>query len=259
MLDEQGSLLPHAWVAGDDEMGRPASFRLALRERGQRYLLAVPSNTLVRDQDQPAPEYSGRGRHPKNPFTRVDHWCRSLPETSWTTVDVRDGEKGPLAVDVITCRVQARTETGGTGPDEVLFITREHQGDGKFKHDYYLSNAEADVTLQELSRVSKAAHRIEECFKRAKSEAGLADYQVRNWLAWHHHQVLSLLAAWFLNQETRRGKNPDSGVDEPAGETTHCRGDRGTFEGQRCGSELSSQHAVVGADRESPTLFPSLA
>jgi SRSO17 transposase len=259
MLDEQGSLLPHSWVAGDDEMGRPASFRLALRGRGQRYLLAVPSNTLVRDQDESPPKYSGRGRHPKNPFTRVDHWCQSLPETSWTTVDVRDGEKGPLVVEVVKCRVQARTETGGTGPDEVLFITRERQGDGKYKHDYYLSNAEADVTLGELSRVSKAAHRIEECFKRAKSEAGLADYQVRNWIAWHHHQVLSLLAAWFLNQETRRGKNPDSGVDEPAGETTHCRSDRGTLEGQRCGSELSSQHAVAGAERESPTVFPSLA
>ena len=27
MLDEQGALLPHGWVAGDDEMGRPAEFR----------------------------------------------------------------------------------------------------------------------------------------------------------------------------------------------------------------------------------------
>ena len=259
MLDEQGSLLPHAWVAGDDEMGRPASFRLALRERGQRYLLAVPSNTLVRDQDETPPPYSGRGRHPKTPFARVDRWCRALPETSWTTVDVRDGEKGPLTVEVVKCRVRARTETGGTGPDEVLFITRERQGDDQFKHDYYLSNADVNVTLEELSRVSKAAHRIEECFKRAKSEAGLADYQVRNWIAWHHHQSLSLLAAWFLNQETRRGKNPDGGVDEPAGEATDCRSDRGTLEGQRFASELSSQHAVVGADRESTALFQSLA
>jgi len=50
---------------------------------------------------------------------------------------VRDGEKGPLIIDVVKCRVQARTETGGTGPDEVLFISREKQADGTFKHDYY--------------------------------------------------------------------------------------------------------------------------
>ena len=230
MLDEQGSLLPHSWVAGDDEMGRPASFRQALRGRGQRYLLAVPSNTLVRDQQRPPPPYAGRGRRPKSPFTRVDRWCRALAEASWTRIDVRDGQKGPLTIEVVTCRVQARTETGGSGPDEVLFITRERQGDGSFKHDYYLSNAAADVALEEFSRVAKAAHRIEECFKRAKSEAGLADYQVRNWRAWHHHQTLALLAAWFLNQETRRGKNPDPRTDESAVARVDRRSDRGIAE-----------------------------
>ena len=64
MLDEQGSLLPHAWVAGDDEMGRPTDFRLKLSGRGERYLLAVPSNTLVRDLDAPPPEDAGRGDTP---------------------------------------------------------------------------------------------------------------------------------------------------------------------------------------------------
>jgi SRSO17 transposase len=259
MLDEQGSLLPHSWVSGDDEMGRPTSFRLALRDRRQRYLLAVPSNTLIRDVDTRAPEYSGRGRRPKSPFTRVDSWCGALPKASWMRVDVRDGEKGPLVVDVITCRVQARTETGGSGPDEVLFITREHQGDGSFKHDYYLSNAASDVALEEFSRVAKAAHRIEECFKRAKSEAGLADYQVRNWRAWHHHQTLALLAAWFLNQETRRGKNTDAGVDDTTIEATDRRSDRRTPQGQRSRSELPSQYAVAEEDRGGAALLPSLA
>jgi SRSO17 transposase len=259
MLDEQGSLLPHSWVSGDDEMGRPTSFRLALRDRGQRYLLAVPSNTLVRDLDVPPPQYSGRGRHPKSPFTRVDSWCGGLPEACWTRIDVRDGEKGPLVVDVVKCRVQARTETGGSGPDEVLFITRECQGDGSFKHDYYLSNAGPDVALEEFSRVAKAAHRIEDCFKRAKSEAGLADYQVRNWIAWHHHQTLSLLAAWFLNQETRRGKNRDAGVDYTPGETIDRRSDRTAPQRQRSGYDLSSQYTVAEENRNGPALLPSLA
>jgi SRSO17 transposase len=258
MLDEQGSLLPHSWVSGDDEMGRPASFRLALRDRGQRYLLAVPSNTLIRDMDTPPPQYSGRGRHPKSPFTRVDSWCRGLPEACWTRIDVGDGEKGPLVVEVVKCRVQARTETGGSGPDEVLFITRECQGDGSFKHDYYLSNADPDVALEEFSRVAKAAHRIEECFKRAKSEAGLADYQVRNWIAWHHHQTLALLAAWFLNQETRRGKNPDAGVNYTTTEATDRRSDRGTPQRQRSGYELLPQYTVAEENRNGTALLPSL-
>jgi hypothetical protein len=54
--------------------------------------------------------------------------------------------------------------------------------------------------------VAKAEHRIEECIQRSKSEAGLADNEVRNWKGWHHHQILSLIASWFLVTEARRGK-----------------------------------------------------
>lgn len=257
MLEGHGAALPHTWVAGDDEMGRPAEFRLKLRGRGERYLLAVPSNTLIRDRDAAPPEYAGRGPHPQNPFVRADRWCAALPESAWTTIEVRDGEKGPLTVEVVKCRVRARTPTGGTGPDEVLCITRERQASGTLKHDYYLSNADPHVPLQELARVAKAAHRIEECLKRAKGEAGLGDYQVRNWIAWHHHQTLALLAAWFLNQETRRGKNPDPRVDHtaPAGTDRGC--DRRAPEGQRSFNAGTAQHTLARAERVRPVLLPS--
>jgi hypothetical protein len=254
MLDEQGSLLPHAWVAGDDEMGRPASFRQALRDRGERYLLAVPSNTTIRDLEATPPEYGGRGRHPKSPFVRVDRWCAALPESAWTKLDVRDGEKGPLVIDAVKWRVQSRGSGRGASLEEVLFITREQQADGTIKHDRYLSNGEPETSLIELGRVAKLAHRIEECLERGKGEAGLADYQVRNWIAWHHHQTLSLLAAWFLNQETRRGKNPNTGADVTAHAATD-RGDRrGTSQHQRPRDEMPMQHAMAGTQRDRPLL-----
>jgi SRSO17 transposase len=56
MLDEHGAVLPHAWVAGDDELGRSSWFRQQLRLRNEQYLLAVPSNTLVRDLRAPDPQ-----------------------------------------------------------------------------------------------------------------------------------------------------------------------------------------------------------
>ena len=256
MLQECGQALPHSWVAGDDEMGRPSGFRGQLRDRGERYLLAVPSNTLVRDLDVPPPEYSGRGRYPKSPFLRLDRWRAALAEDAWTSIDVRDGEKGPLVVEVVKRRVQARTETGGTGPDELLFVTREAQSDGTFKLDYYLSNADFEEPLSELARVSRAAHRVEECFRRGKSEAGLADYQVRNWRGWHHHQTLSLLAAWFLNRETRRGKNRDPGVDDAAVAAVVGGIDRGTSQGERDVVALSPVHPVVASQRASQAVSP---
>jgi hypothetical protein len=180
---------------------------------------------------------------------RVDRWCAALPDGAWTTIEVRDGEKGPLTVDVVKRRVRARTPTGGTGPEEALFIARERQADGAFKHDYYLSNAGPEVPLKEFARVAKAEHRVEECLKRAKGESGLGDYQVRNWVGWHHHQTLALLAAWFLNQETRRGKNPDPRADVSATEGADRRCDRRVPRRQPTGSAEPPQHALVGAQR----------
>jgi len=223
MLAEHGATLPHAWIAGDDEMGRSSAFRRDLRALGEQYLLAVPSNTLVRDLEAEAPEYAGRGRRPQAPFVRVDRWREALPKDAWTTIDVRDGARGPLVVQGVKVRVQAKSDRRRNGPEEILVILREEQSDGTMKYDYYLSNAVPETALAEFARVAKAEHRIEECLGRAKSDAGLAQYQVRNWIGWHHHQTLSLLATWFLTQEDRRGKKIHTGSHGPEGPRDHCR------------------------------------
>lgn len=224
MLDEVGHLLPHGWITGDDEMGRSSSFRRELCSRHERYLLAVPSNTLVRDLESVVPQHEGPGAPRKAPFVRADKWRESLPESAWTEIKVRDGEKGPLVVEVTTCRVQAKADGKRVGPEELFVIVRSCEEDGQFKHDYYLSNAAADTPRRELARVAKAEHRIEECLERGKSECGLADYEVRSWGGWYHHQVLSLVAAWFLNRELRMGKKIGAGIHLPAA----SRGDRPT-------------------------------
>lgn len=212
MLAAHGETLPHAWVAGDDEMGRPYWFRKRLNALGERYLLAVPCNTQVRDLEANPPAYSGRGRYPKRPWTRVDQWAAALKKCDWTRVDVRDGSKGPLIVEVSKRRVVARTDKRQEGHEETLVVIRFRDRDDRrvLQTDYYLSNASADTEHAEFARVAKAEHRVEECIQRAKSEAGLADYEVRNWKGWHHHQVLSLIATWFLVCEARRGKKMDA-------------------------------------------------
>src|SRR5438132_5798168 len=96
MLAAYGASLPHRWIAGDDEMGRPYWFRRRLAALGERYLLAVPSNTAMRDLETEPPESSGRGRRPKWPWYSVEAWSQSLDDASWQRIDVRDGSKGPL-------------------------------------------------------------------------------------------------------------------------------------------------------------------
>jgi SRSO17 transposase len=208
MLRKHKKRLPHAWVAGDVEMGRSTRFRGSLRRMREQYLLGAPSNTTARDLEGEAPPYCGRGARPKRPFEQVREWVKARPAKAWTRIEVRPGEKGPITVECMKRRVRARTEERRIGPEELLFVTRERAG-GTVKHGYYLSNAPADTPLGELARVAKAEHRIEECLQRAKSEAGLSDYEVRTWEGWHHHHALVFMAVWFLVLEARRGGKGD--------------------------------------------------
>jgi SRSO17 transposase len=248
MLDQHGPLLPHAWVSGDDEMGRCSWFRQELRARGERYLLAVPSNTAVRDLKAPDPPPTGPGRRPRAPFRRVDHWCATVAEGAWQALEVRAGEKGPVVVQAVWTLVQARSAGRVSDAAEVLVVFREQQTDGSWKHDYLLSNAVLDLSLAEFARVFKAEHRVEECLQRAKGEAGLGDYEVRTWQGWQHHQALALVATWFLTVEARRGKKMDTGVDrEPVAETD-CWGVGATLGYEAVGVHESHGEPAFTAD-----------
>src|SRR5262249_424045 len=228
MLDAWREQVPHGWVTGDDELGRHTRFREALRERGERYVLGVPCTTTIRDLEAPCPAYQGHGRPPKPPWHSMTAWRNALDPGTWAHLTVRDGEKGPVEIELVTRRVQTRLERKRTGPAEWLVVTRRPltdesalegksspeatEQDGQYRYHYYLTptcvahRELKEPSLGELARVIKAGTCIEACFQRGKGEAGMDEYQVRTWQGWHTHMVLSLIAVWFLVCETHRGQ-----------------------------------------------------
>ena len=183
---------------------------------------------MIRDLEAPLPEYAGRGRHPKAPWQSVTQWRQGLAAEAWTPLTVRDGEKGPVEIEMVRRRVQTRIERKCTGPEEWLVVTRQPLSDdrtlgprasrdatdqdARYRYHYYLtptcvSEVELEEpSLAELARVIKAGACIEASFKRGKGEVGMDEYQVRTWQGWHHHMALSLMAVWFLIGETHRGQ-----------------------------------------------------
>jgi SRSO17 transposase len=114
-------------------------------------------------------------------------------------MDVRDGSKGPLGVDMVKRRVVARTPQRQEGHEEMLVVMRYRARDTQqvVKVDWDLSHGAVETSLPTFAHGAKAEHRLEECLQRRKSEAGLADYEGRHWTGWHHHHTLSLIATWF--------------------------------------------------------------
>lgn len=206
----RASAIPHGWVAADDEFGRATEFRDWLRDHSERYVLDVPCNTLVRDLNarRPRRRKAGVGRKRLGAFLRAEAWAARQPKDAWTRFSIRDGELGPLAVEAVSTRVLTKRE-GQVGPEELLIVIRSLEA--KPRTWYVLSNAAPDIPLIEPVRAHAQRHRVERLFGEAKGETGLAHYEVRSWVGWHHHTTLSLLALWFLQVETSRLRGEKTG------------------------------------------------
>jgi SRSO17 transposase len=203
--------VPHGWVVGDDEFGRVSEFRAKLRQRGERYVLDIPCDTLIRVLEPPSSPSKSRGRRTSKrkrwrlpPWVRVDVWAKQQPASAWQRIEVRPGEKGPLVVEVLHTYAELRDKSR-----QRITVIRTVEPDPKTH--YTVSNAKPDVPVEAIVWAHDDRHRIEEMFELGNGEVGLDHYEVRSWVGWHHHMTLSLLALWFLVLERQRVGKKNTG------------------------------------------------
>src|SRR5215831_15569349 len=110
--------LPQEWVRD------PQRHRECHVPEEVRYHTRPEQCLAMRDLEAPLPAYQGRGRRPKAPWQSVRQWRQALHPTAWRRLTVRDGEKGPVAIELVKRRVQTRLERKQTGPAEWLVVTR---------------------------------------------------------------------------------------------------------------------------------------
>jgi len=195
-----GGPLSVRWVACDDGYGRDGGFRQRLDALGLWFVCEVPSDQRVWTELPvlpPAPV--GRTGRPKTrahvlPGAPRSRKVRDLPPTltGWRRIEVRQGTKRPIASDWVALRLWPSMNRQ-PGPQQWLLIERSEAG-----QKYYLSNAPTQTALETMAHVAKQEWFVEPCFRDAKQEVGLGDYEARKWQAWRHHIVLCMLAALFL-------------------------------------------------------------
>lgn len=193
------------WVAADGGYGHLPWFLTELDDEGERFLVDVHSDQTIYLQD-PAPrvpQRQGKGRTPTRPISetapiRVDHWVATQPLDAWRRMKLRDGEKGEVLAEFLTRRVFVWDGRAPRGRHWHLLIRRDIGSD---KLKYCLSNAKPSASLRHLVTMQASRFFVERALEDAKSACGMADYQVRGWLAWHHHMALVLVAHLFLAKE----------------------------------------------------------
>jgi SRSO17 transposase len=197
---------PLDWITADEGYGQNGGFLDEVERLELRYVVEVPVNTTVWAEDPAScvPPYGGRGRAPTRPtreaVASVAAVASGLSREAWQALQVRQGSKGPLAFEFAAVRVWA-VRHRKAGPPVWLLVRRSLGPAPEVK--YYVSNADASAPLGVLAEVACTRHAVEDYFEDAKSYLGMAQYETRSWVGWHHHMSLVGMAHLFITL-TRR-------------------------------------------------------
>ena len=205
ILHARDNGVPFGWVGMDSFYGNQPWLRNKLNEEEITYIADIHCDTLVW-LDQPKigiPERRSRcGRSPTRTTvldgepapTSVEDIAKQIPEFQWPRFFVRDTERGALWARIVVLQVHPR-ENNLPGRRQLLILRKD---DDTNNIKYQLSNAPFDSKTDFLVKMSHSRYWIERAFEDGKGIAGLADYQMRSWMGWHHHVTLSLLAMLVL-------------------------------------------------------------
>ncbi|MDB6135385.1 MAG: Transposase [Verrucomicrobiales bacterium] len=193
----------------DAGYGRDPALLRALDDAGETFVADAQRSQRIRTTDPwPAPPLpAGGGRKAATPRAAtapvtVADWTAAQPADGWTLTVLRRGTRGEVRVEYLHERVYLWD--GKEEQPRLWHLTARRALDKNGQPEeisWTLSNAPADTPAVRLIHMACARYFMERGFQDAKTSLGLADYQTRGWLAWHHHVALVMLAMLFQLRE----------------------------------------------------------
>lgn len=129
------------------------------------------------------------------PAASVAELTRQIGQGKWSRRTVSEGTKGPIEYEFARCRVTLCKE--GHPTQTVWLVIKRTLGNAP-TYWYYISNAPISTPLSRFVWLSGIRWAIEQCFGEAKTELGMAHYELRKFAGWQHHMLTCMLAHFFL-------------------------------------------------------------
>lgn len=196
--------LSYNWVGADALYGNNFNFREELDKMGETYMVDIHRDTTIfleKPKIKVPPKTSSRGRSPSRlkatpKGIRLDKWVEQQDESAFKSITIRDTSKGPLTVQILH-RIIWLWDGESKNTQKVHLVVRL-DGSAQPEYKYSVSNAPDNTPIERLAFQQSQRYWIERAFQTGKSDAGMADYQVRGWTAWHHHIAMVMLAMLFM-------------------------------------------------------------
>lgn len=198
------------YIGADGLYGNSYWFQQQLDKLQQLFVLEVHSDQYVYTQPPQIylPEKQGvTGRQPslykaRGEVKEVREIGEQIADEQWEKIRLRQTGKGDLNCLGYTQKVYVWDGSSSQYDERMLIVRVTVSKNGDREYKYALSNAkENECTSEALVAMQSQRYFVERSFQDAKQEAGMSQYQVRGWLAWHHHMVLVMMALHFILSE----------------------------------------------------------
>jgi SRSO17 transposase len=214
-----------AWTF-DELYGRDTAFLDGLEERQQVFVGEVPTNFhgwVIRPRvlrDGPSPRRGRKKAFPRlarsRPSSAVHNLVRYSPrfrKQRWQRYRIKDTERGPEVWEVKWAVFWRKGSNGLPGRRHSLIAARNVLTN---EVKYFVSNrvpGERGITLRRLLCIAFQRWSVESCFRQAKEELGLDQYEVRGWRCLHRHFYLTQLSHLFCARMRQKFDTATPGDD----------------------------------------------
>jgi SRSO17 transposase len=194
--------LPKGVVLADEGYGNSSAWRLALRERGLDYAVAVNANTKICLRGRK--DGLGVGRSVREVADELG--AQRFRQTTW-----REGTRGLLHAKFAVKRVVVAHDDGQplAQREEVWLLMEWRDGDTRAEH-FYLATLPKKTSRKTLVRIVKERWRTERAYQDLKGELGLDHFEGRRFAGWHHHVSVALCCFAFILTEKVRAFSPSA-------------------------------------------------
>jgi SRSO17 transposase len=199
--------LCYSWVGADAGYGKGPAFCVALDRMGEQFVVDLHSDFRVyMEPPKPyIPEKAHRqGRKPT--LYKIDEESIPVKDVvdrmglcNQPVLKLRNTTRGRLNVRVL--RTPVYIWDGETKEVLQYFLVATQTLGKNSETKISLSNVPERFELKTIAWMQLQRYWVERAFEDAKSECGMADYQVRKWSAWHHHMALVMMAMLFMLNE----------------------------------------------------------
>jgi SRSO17 transposase len=224
--------LHFVWLTFDEGYGSKPGLLRELSGRDQKFVGEVPRNFMgwvkaprvvtrafhKHGRGRKTPRLAAGSPPPRRVGAMLDlDGFRNQPWVRWR---VKDGHKGPMVWEVKRLRFYPVGADGLPGEPLHLIAARNVPNPAELK--FFVGNAAAEASVQEMLLVAFSRWRVERCFEDQKSEIGLDQYEGRRYQGLKRHLILSCVSSLFLSRMRQEFGGEKPGADGVPG--AHGRG-----------------------------------